>query len=159
MYQAAFVLTLCVWLAVLQVGCTNVQESKAQDTASPQKQLRKLYIIVHKDNPVTTVTPQELKNIYLGRQHRWSDSQAIESYDYPPLMEVFYEQVLAMPLQEINRYWSQQKIIAMYRRPLIIERIRELLPAVQQNKGSVAYVTTRNLPPYIKIIGEFNVTQ
>lgn len=128
-------------------------------TAASPKQGKKLYVIVHKDNDIVSITKQDLKNIYLGKQLRWPNLITIERYDYPPARQVFYEQILKMPLLEVARYWNQQKVMGGYRRPITMERMKELFLLFRREKGAVAYVTTANLPKEVRILAEFDIKE
>lgn len=144
-------------VAVLLVGCESAQPGEDSNSVQEQPIGKKLYIIVHKDNPQTTLDKSEIKNIYLGVQSRWANLVNIERYDYPPAQQFFYEKVLGMPMLEVNRYWSQQKIMGGYRPPLVAKRLKEMMPLFQRDAGAVAYVPTKNLPKHVKIVAEFDI--
>lgn len=138
----------------LILGCQTTGVDQPQGTA------KKLYVIVHKDNPVQSIDAPELKRIYMGKVDRWPESSLLISrYDYPPAQQAFYEQVLGISMTEVNRYWTREKIMAGKRRPLSIMRVRDMFPRFRQELGGIGYVTTTNLPAHLKVLAEFDIVQ
>lgn len=140
---------------VMLLGCQSTP-----DPATSTSKQKKLYIVTHKDNPVTTITKKELEKIYFGKQHRWEDSSLlIYRYDYPPIYQPFYEQILDTPLLEVNRYWNKEKIMGGKTPPITIKRLRDLFPRLQKDLGGIGYIPTKEIPKYVKIIAEFDIVQ
>jgi hypothetical protein len=159
-------LLLIAGILCLGVGCDTVQPDDGQTPLQEHSNNngkdivgKKLYVIVHKDNPQTTISKHTLKNIYLGTQSRWSNEVNIERYDYPPAQQVFYEKVLAMPMLEVSRYWLEQKIKVNYQPPIVVKHLKELMQVLQREPGAVAYVPTKNLPQHVKIVAEFDIAK
>lgn len=147
-------------LCWIMTGCATMNTETADDpelSSAGGHQIKAIYVVVHKDNPITTLTKAELKKIYLGTQSRWPNLLQIERYDYPPAQDLFYEKVLELPMVEVNRHWNQQKIMGGYRPPITVKRVRELLALFQRESGGIAYITTKNIPKTVKVVAEFPI--
>lgn len=136
-------------------GCATPTPVPSQNS----KKTKTLYLVVHKDNSVEEITLREVKRMYLGKTRHWPNRLNVTRFDYPPAQQAFYEQVLEISMTDLIRYWNKQKITAGARRPFIVKRMKDLFPRMKKELGGIAYVTTSNIPKYLKVLGEFEISQ
>ena len=105
-------------------------------------------VIVHPDNPVRTMTPREVSDLYLGR------SRAFVTGDQTPLLpatiyeqpadshlrESFFRVLNGMPISQLNAYWARLRFSGEVLPPVALADSRTILEAVSRNRGAIGYV-------------------
>jgi ABC-type phosphate transport system substrate-binding protein len=119
-----------------------------------------LVIIVNKDNPVSQLTINELKKIYLGKQRLWGDGETISLYDYVGetqdggelAREVFVSDYLEKSLEVMKRYWIRMIFSGRGHPPFVVKKPDELIAHVKENRGSIGYIFIESLTDEVKAI-------
>lgn len=107
-----------------------------------------LVVIVHPDNPVRTMTPREVSDLYLGRSRVFNlgDQAAplpASIYEHPAdshLREVFFHVLNGMPISRLNAYWARLRFSGEVLPPVVVADSRAVLEAVSHNRNAIGYV-------------------
>jgi hypothetical protein len=62
-------------------------------------------IIVSPDNPLTNITHDQLRQLYLGRSTEFPNRDRVVLLELAPLRGIFYRSVLGMSEDQVKRYW------------------------------------------------------
>lgn len=103
-----------------------------------------LAIIVSKDNPVDTLTFNEVRNIFLSRTALFPKSQLkIRAYDLPQQSDeykMFYEEIAHMTVIKVSRYRARISFGGKGAIPTITDGNDEMLESVSKNQNAIGYV-------------------
>lgn len=108
-------------------------------------QERAFVVIVHKANPVRTLSVAELRRIFLKQTRMWPHADSVVPVDWDatsPVREAFSRQVLARTVREMGDYWVQQGVTQGIVPPSTQRSARAVLRFVASVPGAIAY-----LPP------------
>jgi hypothetical protein len=121
-----------------------------------------LTVIVHPDNPVSTLSAEEVRRIYLEDRH-FADgrpAKPVGRYRAPALRKVFLELVLGTTHQAIKAHWEAKKAEGL-------ERVRRLpsddavVQLVSKRPDAVGYVDWAKLSPearsQVKVVFEIRL--
>lgn len=105
-------------------------------------------VIVHPDNPVQTMTPRQVSDLYLGRSrfigtHQKGSSLPAIIYEHPadsPLREVFFRSLNGMTLSQLNAYWARLRFSGEILPPVALGDSRAVVDAVRRNRSAIGYV-------------------
>jgi ABC-type phosphate transport system substrate-binding protein len=104
-------------------------------TAATAQPASDVYVlVVHPDNPTTSVTRAFASDAFLKRVTRWPDGQTIQPVDLPsssPIRQRFAREVLGRSVPAVRSYWQQ-----------LIFSGRGVPPPELSDRSAVAYVLT-----------------
>lgn len=126
------------------------------DTSVAQKRkLEPLVAVVHASSSETRLSKTTLKNIYLGRQTRWSNGNTVEAYMRPVRSNAgfaFMRTVLKMTPAKFRYHWQGRQLSGRGTAPSTVGSTRKLIGAISRDRGAISYVTrseARRLEPYV----------
>ncbi|MFZ9889311.1 MAG: hypothetical protein ACO3JL_17600 [Myxococcota bacterium] len=79
--------------------------------AEPASPKEPVFVVVHQEVPLTSVTSGELKALLLGRQRYWPDGQSVQLVMVAapsPERRMFVEQLSGMSEIQFRQYWVTQ---------------------------------------------------
>ncbi len=120
--------------------------------AAPQASFR---IIVHKDNPVTSLTLPDLQRIFRKQTRMWPSGESVVPVDWDstnPLREEFSDKVMRHSIREMADFWVQQNITQGLTPPTTLRSTRAILRFVASVPGAIAYVPASELDETVKRI-------
>jgi ABC-type phosphate transport system substrate-binding protein len=126
--------------------------SHASDAQKPK--LEKLVAVVHPELDEPRLGKSDLKNIYLGRQTRWSDGTPIEPYNRPVRGDAgfaFFRNVLQMTPAKFRYHWQGRQLSGRGTAPPTIATAKKIAGLASRLKGGIGYVTeseAAKLKPY-----------
>lgn len=101
-------------------------------------------VIVHPQNKLATLTPQQLKKIFLGRMPLFPvSSHEIRAIDLPDdnaVFREFYHQVVELDGTELKRYRAYYLFSGRGRLPDIAQTPEEMIEKVAADTGAIGYV-------------------
>lgn len=113
-------------------------------------------VVVNPQNPLSSLTPQELKKIFLGRMSLYPDSgreiRAIDLPDTDPLFAAFYRQVVELDGTELKRYRAYYLFSGRGRLPAVANSPAEVLRKVMDDPAAIGYIDTRDITDGAKVI-------
>lgn len=116
-------------------------------------------LVVNAKVPVTSLTTDEAKSVYLGRTTMWSDNTPVRVFDRPvsrPVGVAFYAKVLHMVPMRFRRHWQSQQLSGRSLAPQTVVQVEELCAAVANTPGAIGYALQDELPtplpPGVRVI-------
>lgn len=118
-----------------------------------------LVLVVHKDNPTTTLSRSQVIDLYMGKYVAFPDgSKAIpvDIEDDLETREKFYDSLVGMPLARVNAYWSKVKFSGRARPPTQQKDEKAILYFVKQTENAIAYVHESSVTSDVKVVYRFD---
>ncbi len=113
-------------------------------------------VIVHPQNTLAGLTPQELKKIFLGRlplfPHNGREIRAIDLPDDHPMFQAFYRQVVDLDGTELKRYRAYYLFSGRGRLPSVATSPEEVLRMVSEDTGAIGYLNQQDVTEGARII-------
>ncbi len=114
-----------------------------------------LAVVVHKSNPVRTLTVLELRRVFMKQQRMWPHAETVVPVDWDATSahrEVFSRQVLARSVREMGDYWVQQGVTQGLTPPSTQRSTRAILRFVASVPGAIAYVPPAEVDDTVAIV-------
>ncbi|MAR92088.1 MAG: hypothetical protein CML06_14575 [Pseudomonadales bacterium] len=103
-----------------------------------------LYVITSRDNPVDTLSAQEVRKLFLGRLHLFPGTDLeplpIDMPQQDPVYQDFYQDVVGISLPKLKRYRAQYLFSGKGKVPLEVETPLQLVGAIRQYPNAIGYV-------------------
>jgi ABC-type phosphate transport system substrate-binding protein len=112
-------------------------------------------VVVHRDNPVTSVDRDFLRDAFLKKATDWSHGEAIRPVDLASrfeVREIFTREVLRKTSAQLRSYWNQQIFSGKGTPPVEADSIAEMLEYVASNPGAVGYLPVGASPARVKVV-------
>lgn len=110
-------------------------------------------VVVHRANPVTSMTRAQLSAIYMKRVRSWGDGAEIVPVEQSSVREPFSRSIHGKSVAYVTRYW-QRLIFAGRGVPPAELRSRDaVVEFVKSHRGAIGYLDTRAaLSDEVKVI-------
>ena len=116
-------------------------------------QTNDILIIVNKDVPVSSLTAEELKSIFLGEKVKWDDTHSIT---FVLLMtdihEDFLKKYLGVNSAQYGQYWKKMIFTGRAKSPKAFNKAEELSDYIANTGGAIGYVPSKALNDKVKTI-------
>lgn len=123
----------------LAVVFLSLVASSGSSGASTEGQFR---VVVNASRP-TTITRQQLADIFMMRATRWTDGTPVTPYDLSvadPTRQGFSKTVLGQSAESVVYHWRQQ-LATRYLKPPLVKSPEEMLSVVGSTAGAIGYVS------------------
>jgi ABC-type phosphate transport system substrate-binding protein len=110
-------------------------------------------VIVHRDNPVQSLTRQQVADLFLRRTRAWPDGQAVRPVDQiaaASVREAFSRAVLGKATTAVVSYWQQQVFAGRSAPPPERQGDAAVVAFVQGDPGAIGYVSGASAPGGVK---------
>jgi hypothetical protein len=111
-------------------------------------------LVVNASRP-TTLTRQQVSDIFLKRATRWSDGTPITPFDLSvadPTRQSFSKVMLGRSPESVVYHW-QQELATRYVKPPLVKSPTDILSVVASTEGGIAYVSEgTELPEGVKAV-------
>lgn len=109
-------------------------------------------LITHKSNPVTSLSAQDAKNYYLGKQTTWSNGTKVTVYTQSssPIHTTFLKQIVRKSPQQYTTYWKKSLFTGTGLPPKDFAGDDEMKKAVAAQPGSLGYISANALDGSVK---------
>jgi ABC-type phosphate transport system substrate-binding protein len=101
-------------------------------------------ILVHPDNPATSLSQDFVTDVFLKRTTRWSDGEAARPVDQradTSARRTFSESVLRRSVSAIKRYWQQRIFSGRDLPPPELDGDESVVAYVLKHRGAIGYVS------------------
>ena len=101
-------------------------------------------VIVHPDNPSTSLSRDALTDLFLKRTTRWGDGETIRPVDQRSDSAVrrrFSDSVLQRSVAAVKSYWQQRIFSGRELPPPELESDEAVVSYVMKHRGAVGYVS------------------
>ena len=117
----------------------------------PQVQLRaaeapgggELVVIVNPQNPISQLSPEEVTNLFMGRQKRFASGLValpVEPVGDQGQRSRFYELLLNVPMSQVRAFWARMYFAGQVQPPRQAMSDDEVVEIVLANKGAIGFV-------------------
>jgi ABC-type phosphate transport system substrate-binding protein len=99
-------------------------------------------VIVNKSNPISKVTVNDLKDIYLLSTVKWSDGTAIAVFDNREKsnQKKFYDFIDVKDIVGVKKQWLRFQLSGEGSAPITVEDDYEMIKKVSSIFGAIGYV-------------------
>ncbi|MBI5136494.1 MAG: hypothetical protein HZA24_04050 [Nitrospirae bacterium] len=107
-----------------------------------------IVVVVHRDAPVSRLSAQEIKDIYLGERAYWGN-QRINPISYganKAIQDEFLRRVVHTDPNTYKRYWIKRIFREGGVPPARIGSGEELINSVANTQGAIGFLFARELP-------------
>lgn len=68
-----------------------------------------IYVVTHRDNPIESLSEQQVRDLYLARSKAWPNGEFIVVYDHEDteLRSRFFKRLTGMSLRQADAYWAR----------------------------------------------------
>ncbi|XOV80868.1 MAG: hypothetical protein ACFHVJ_07955 [Aestuariibacter sp.] len=118
-----------------------------------------LVVVVSKDNPTTQLSRSQLIDLYMGKYVAFPDGRKAQPLDIDNnqmTKEMFYKELVGMPLNRVNAYWSKVKFSGRARPPIQQNDEQAAIQVVATSNSAIAYIHASNLTDDVKVVYRFN---
>lgn len=113
-------------------------------------------VVVHPQNPLASLSHQELKKIFLGRLSLFPgggrEIRAIDLPDDHPLFHDFYRQVVELDGVELKRYRAYYLFSGRGRLPVVAASPQAVLRMVTEDPGAIGYLDSKDVTENTRVI-------
>ena len=112
-----------------------------------------LAVVANRDNPITGLSLEELRRLYLGATTIFANKERVILLEYRPAAERFYQAALAMSDDRVRRHWIRRVFAGEVGTPPDgYQSSDELTSYVSAHPGAIAFVPADNVGTKVKLI-------
>jgi ABC-type phosphate transport system substrate-binding protein len=140
-------LTRRTWILAVALGASRWRTAFAGE--------ERFVVIVHHDNPVTSLERDFLRDAFLKKATDWSPGETIRPVDLSSrfdVRELFTREVLRKTPAQLRSYWNQQIFSGKGTPPVEADSIAEMIEYVASNTGAVGYLPAGASPARVKVV-------
>lgn len=112
-----------------------------------------IIVIVHPDSPLQQMTPQEISNLYLGRQRSTPAGERLLILDQPRDSELrsrFFNRVNGMSLRSVDAYWARLQFSGDSQPPIPLPESAAIVATVRNNRLAIGYIDAAHVPDGVR---------
>lgn len=117
-------------------------------------QAGELLVIASPQVPDTTISSEQLANIYLLKKIYWNDGTPVVPVNRDASSnerEKFYEAIFNLSQQELAEYWNRLRFQGKFP-PLIQASDQAVIGFVRKVPGAIGYINASHIPEGVKIL-------
>lgn len=122
----------------------------------PSQDVGGLRVIVSASNGVSSLSRQEVADMFLRKVTSWQDGASVVSVDQSmasPVRTRFSKEILGRSLSEVRSYWEKRIMSGRGQPPPIKANDEAVVKFVAGNAGAIGYVSdTMSLPAAVKVL-------
>lgn len=110
-------------------------------------------VIVNRSNPISDITADDLRRLYLGTTTAFSHNERVVLYELPDLREPFYRTVLGMSGDRLKRHWIGLVFSGRGAMPPKgVADVVQLRALVGSQRGAIGFLDASQSDPSVKIL-------
>lgn len=112
-------------------------------------------VVVHKDNPIDSLTRKQVADIYMGRGTELRKHPDLLVLDYQgdsKLRERFYWALTGKSLAQINAYWARLSFSGQANAPHRLVDQAAVLQSLKRNADTLGFVDAANINDDIDVV-------
>lgn len=128
-----------VALSLFALGFTGLDAARAAGA-------QEFVVIVHADNPQSSLERKFLAKAFLKEVSRWHDGEQIHPVDLgrdSPIRSRFSERIIGRSVAAVRNYWQQRIFSGRGLPPPEVGSDQEVVRFVEGHRGGVGYVSVR----------------
>jgi len=110
-----------------------------------QTALADIYIIANADVPVGSLTPEEVKNIFIGQKKIWGNDLRVQVTllkDYKPFDE-FSKNYIGKSPNQFENWWKNMVFTGKGTMPKVFDNEADVLNFIAKTPGAIGYIATK----------------
>lgn len=114
-------------------------------TVTPAAMAAGFQVIVHADNPATSISTQTAQDFFMGKVKRWSDGTnvvPVDQLEKSPVRVEFSQTVLKKKVEAVKSYWLTMIFSGRGTPPVELKSDAAVYEAVRKERGAIGYVTS-----------------
>ncbi|MBQ4844036.1 MULTISPECIES: hypothetical protein [unclassified Pseudoalteromonas] len=114
-----------------------------------------LVVIVHKDNPVNSLTHKAVVDMFMGKYLAFPNGVIALTCDYKKESQIrssFLSAITGRPISQINAYWSRVRFSGKASPPQIFDDVVSILDKVANTSNAIAYVPAHTVTHNVKVV-------
>jgi ABC-type phosphate transport system substrate-binding protein len=103
-----------------------------------------MQVIVNADNPITTMTPTAVQDVFFGKTSRWTDGTnvvAVDQLEKSPVRIEFSQKVMRKPVEAVKSFWLTKIFSGRGTPPVELKTDAAVMEAVRTQRGAIGYVS------------------
>lgn len=119
----------------------------------------KVVVVTSPKNDIQNMDKKELIDLYMGKYNAFSNGKQATPIDIgqdAQLKELFYKELVGLPLARVNAYWSRLKFSGRATPPVVEQAIEDVQLRLEQDQSAVAYVYESNVTEEMKVVYRFD---
>ena len=124
-------------------------------TGHASTQIIPFVVIVNNANPVKSLTPAELRRIFMKESRMWPHGEPMVPVDWDSthyLRSVFSRDALDRTVREMQEYWVQQSMTRGLTPPSTQRSARAVLRFVASVPGAISYVPPSEVDETVRVV-------
>lgn len=110
-------------------------------------------VIAHAKNPIPTLAPKDVQDVFLGRTRTFSDGHFALPVDQPsPLRDEFYQLLTGRSIEQIDAYWARLVFTGQTSPPRQLPNDDAVLKAVRENESAIGYVDPKRVDKTVRLL-------
>lgn len=112
-------------------------------------------VIVHPDNPATTVSRDLIRNAFLKKASQWADGETLRPIDLSrrfPIRDRFTAEILKKTPAQLKSYWNQRIFSGKGVPPPEADSVTDVIAYVLHEPGAIGYIPTDVDPGGAKVV-------
>lgn len=114
-----------------------------------------VYVIVHRDNPATSLGADKVASLYLGRSRSFDSGHfavLVDQSGRAPVRERFFLRLAGMTLPQVNAYWARLTFTGRVAPPEVRINDAEVIEAVASLPRAIGYVSSLPADPRVRVV-------
>ena len=102
----------------------------------------------------STISQDDVKNIYLGKMKSFSDGSSIEPVNLEDgaTKDAFDDKALNKSASQLKAYWSKLIFTGKAKPPATANNENEMIKAVSSNANAIGYIDAANVNDSVKVV-------
>ncbi|MFH1217135.1 MAG: hypothetical protein V1706_11605 [Pseudomonadota bacterium] len=109
-------------------------------------------LVVRKDSPVTTLTADTVKRIFLGKKRKWEDGSSITFIlnNNLKVHEQFVYDILKKSPSQLSAYWKLMLFSGRDYMPLFVDDDEAAIAGVAESINAISYISSEKIDSRVK---------
>lgn len=123
--------------------------------ASTHSYAEEIAVVVNATNPISTITPEELRAIFMAQRFTFGDgSEAIvvNLGRKNPVKNDFYKKATGLSAKKIKRKWAAAAFSGQTEFPEEFKTAPALISWIKENKNTIGYLAIEDVTSDVKVI-------
>lgn len=119
------------------------------------EELSAFQVIVHPENPVTSLPRTQVSKILLKSVSRWEKGRPVEPVNQnpkSPVRQSFSKQVHKRSVTSIESYWQRQIFSGRDVPPAVLDSDQEVIEFVKSQVGGIGYISAETPTDGVKVL-------
>ncbi len=135
-------ITMLAWISLLSFAAGTVCAAE-------------VVVVVSSNNPIETLSRDQITDIYLGRMNRFPNGNPVKPIDLresSPLRREFYRKYLGRSQSQIKAHWSRLIFTGRGQPPPTVSSGEAMAELVAENPDAIGYLSTDFLNKGLRVV-------